>query len=132
MSDIINIIKSLPQLSYVDGASKSSISNAETQLCLTFSSEYRKYLAEFGSIAAKGIELTGLINADYCNVVFITKQEWELNNNIPHTMYVVENTCVDGIIVWQDSKGYIYKSAPNSTPKKIAKSLSDYILKRIK
>ena len=37
-----------------------------------------------------------------------------------------------GIIIWQDSKGFIYKSTPNSTPKKIATSLAKYISKRKK
>ena len=132
MSDIINIIKSLPRLSYIEGASKSAISDAEAQLCLGFSSEYLEYLSEFGSIAAKGIELTGIINADYCNVVSVTKQEWLLNPKIPHNMYVIENTCVDGIIIWQDANGYIYQSTPNSKPKQIAQSLAEYILKRIR
>ena len=132
MTNIIQVIKNLPDLLQLKPASQSQILDAELQLNISFADEYKEYLACFGAIMADGIELSGIANAEHRNVIFLTKTEWELNNNIPHTMYVVENTCVDGIIVWQDSKGYIYKSAPNSTPKKIAKSLSDYILKRIK
>jgi hypothetical protein len=57
----------------------------------------------------------------------VTKQEWELNPNVPHTLYVVENTGVDGIIIWQSSSGEIYMTSPNLQPKQIAKSLNEYI-----
>lgn len=32
-----------------------------------------------------------------------------------------------GIVVWQDANGIIYETSPDSTPKKIAQSLSEYI-----
>ena len=47
-------------------------------------------------------------------------------------MYVIENTCIDGIIIWQDANGIIYKSRPNLEPEKIADSLVDYIKKSMK
>lgn len=127
MSEIISVIKGLPQLSSVAGASKAAIADAEIQLRLSFAEEYKEYLAEFGSIAARGIELTGIIDAEYCHVVSATKQEWELNPKVPHTMYVVENTFVDGRMIWQDTGGAIYQSSPNSGPRKIADSLAEYL-----
>ena len=42
-------------------------------------------------------------------------------------MYVIENTCVDGIIIWQDTKGDIYQTQPNMEPKKIADSMAEYV-----
>ena len=62
----------------------------------------------------------------------VTKKEWELNPQIPHTMYVIENTYIDGIIIWQDTNGSIYQSCPSSEAKQIAASLGDYISIRIK
>ena len=44
-----------------------------------------------------------------------------------YTMYVIENTCVDGIIIWQDTIGSIYQTQPNLKPKKIADSLAEYV-----
>ena len=29
-------------------------------------------------------------------------------------MYVIENAAIDGIIIWQDSDGFIYKTQYNS------------------
>ena len=132
MSKIIEVIKELHKLARVGKIPLEDISNAEHQLCLNFAEEYKEYLAEFGAISAKGIELTGIIAVEYCNVVSITKQEWELNPKVPHTMYVIENTCIDGIVVWQDADGLIYRTGPNSEPKQIASSLADYVLIRTK
>ena len=132
MSQIIDVIKTLPKLARVGHIADEIIKDAERQLSLNFSKEYKEYLSEFGAISAKGIELTGIIEVDYCNVVSVTKQEWNLNPSVPHTMYVVENTFVDGVIIWQNSDGEIYASRPNNSPKLIAKSLAEYIVLRCK
>lgn len=132
MSQIIDIIKTLPKLARVGHISDEVINDAERKLSLNFSKEYKEYLSEFGAISAKGIELTGIIEVDYCNVVSVTKNEWALNPSVPHNMYVVENTFVDGVIIWQNSDGEVYASRPNNSPKPIAKSLAEYIVLRCK
>lgn len=38
-------------------------------------------------------------------------------------MNVFENTCVDGIIIWQDTNGFVYETRKNTEPKQIEKSL---------
>lgn len=45
-------------------------------------------------------------------------------------MYVIENTCVDGVIIWQDTEGIVYKTQPDTEPKKIADSMAEYIKNR--
>ena len=132
MNEIIAIIKELPDLERVGNVSDIDIKDAEIQLHLSFANEYKSYLAEFGAISSHGMELTGIISVEYCNVVSVTKQEWGLNAKVPHTMYVVENTCIDGIIIWQDSSGVVYQTSPNTEPKKVAQSLVEYILNRTK
>ena len=113
-------------------ASGTQITDAELQLRVSFADEYKDYLSAFGAIIADGIELTGIAKSEYRNVVELTKKEWELNPRVPHTMYVVENTCIDGIIIWQDTNGTVYQTSPNTDPKKIAQSLEEYILNRTK
>ena len=81
---------------------------------------------------ADGIELTGIAKSKHRNVIPVTKQEWLLNTNVPHTMYVVENSGVDGIIIWQDTNGVIYQTSPDTQPKQIANSLNEYIVDRTK
>jgi hypothetical protein len=130
MSKIVEIINNLPDLLPLKPATDIDIKDAEIQLRVSFNEEYREYLLAFGAIMADGIELTGIAKSAHRNVVNQTKQERELNPKIPNNMYVVENTGVDGIIIWQDTIGEIYQSSPNKEPKKIADSLSEYISSR--
>lgn len=130
MSNIIEIIKTLPKMSGYKPASKIEISNAEIQLCLNFAEEYKIYLAEFGEASAKGMELTGIISAEYINVVSATKEKWKLYPQVEHNLYVIEDTLVDGIVIWQDSSGTVYQTTPNSEPVKIAESLVQYLEKK--
>lgn len=132
MSNIVKVINSLPDLLPLKPVSAMQITDAELQLRVSFSDEYKEYLSAFGAIMADGIELTGVTKSEHRNVVCLTKKERELNPKVPRTMYVVENTCVDGIIIWQDTKGLVYQTKPNAEPKQIAESLAEYILKRIK
>lgn len=127
MKNIISTIKELPELLSLSPASTIEISDAELQLCLRFSDEYKSYLGEFGAIIADGIELTGIAKSDNRNVVTVTKQEWELNTQVTHNLYVVENVGIEGIIIWQDSNGIVYQTTPNKQPVKIAESLEDYL-----
>lgn len=129
-TDIIKVIKNLPNLLSLKPATKSQIEDAENKLELKFSNEYRIYIETFGSIIANGIELSGIANAKHRNVIFLTQQGKKLNPQIPKNLYVIEDTRVDGIIIWQDSKGFIYQSYPNNKPKQIYNSLKDYILNK--
>lgn len=125
--NIVEVIKMLPDLLPLKPATNTQITDAELQLRVSFAEEYKAYLKEFGAIMADGIELTGIAKSKHRNVVSITEQERALNPNVPHTMYVIENTCVDGIIIWQDTIGSIYQTQPNLKPKKIADSLAEYV-----
>ena len=75
--------------------------------------------------------MTGITKSSHTNVVYATKQEWELNSKVPHTLYAIENLGIDGIIIWQNNKGFIYKTSVNSKPIKIASSLEEYILNQL-
>ena len=118
-NNIVAIIEKLPDLIALKPASEKQISDAEFQLNVCFSDEYKLYLAKFGAIMAE---------ANYRNVVSLTKKERELNPKVSNDMYVIENTKVDGIIIWQDNRGKILETKPNEEPKIIADSLSEYIL----
>ncbi len=129
MSKIIDAINSLEDLLPLKAATSTQITDAELQLRVSFSEEYKEYLRVFGAIMADGIELSGITKAEHRSVVALTKKERKLNPKVPNTMYVVENPHIDGIIVWQDTSGNIYKTLPQNSPKKIAKSLAEYIEK---
>jgi len=132
MTNIVQVIHSLHNLLTLKPATTSQIADAEIQLGVSFANEYKEYLSSFGAIMADGVELTGIAKSEHRNVVNLTKQEWELNCNVPHSMYVIENVGIDGIVIWQDVNGFVYQSVPFSNPKQIATSLVDYILNYIK
>ena len=127
MKKIIEVINNLPDLLPLKPASDTQITDAELQLRVSFAEEYKDYLSEFGAIMADGIELSGIAKAEHRNVVALTKKERELNPKVPNTMYVIENTSVEGITIWQDTKGDIYQTQPNMEPKKIADSMAEYV-----
>lgn len=132
MKTIIEVVKELPKMACVGRISTEAIAAAEEQLQTCFADEYRMYLAEFGAVSARRIELTGIISVDYCNVVSATKAAWELNPQVHHQLYVIENTYVDGVVIWQDSTGAIYQTTPKTKPARIASSLVEYIASRTK
>lgn len=130
MTKIVDLINSLPDMLPLKPATEVQITDAELQLRVRFANEYKEYLKAFGAIMADGIELTGIAKAEHRNVVSLTKKERAINSKVPNTMYVIENTCIDGIVIWQDTKGLVYQTKPESAPQKIASSLEEYILAR--
>lgn len=130
MLKIIDVINDLPELLSTGAADKVAIENAEKELGLKFAAEYKEYLGIFGSVLADDIEITGIAKSKNRNVVTVTEREWELNPQIAHNMYAVENLAIDGIIIWQDETGNIYESMPNEAVKKIANSLAEYVLSK--
>ena len=127
LNDIIETIKNMPDLLPLQPASDTQITDAEIQLRVRFAEDYKKYLKTYGAIIANGIELSGIAKSEHRNVISLTKKERELNPKVPNTMYVIENTCIEGIIIWQDKNGDIYQTQPGTEPKKIASSLVEYI-----
>jgi len=132
VKNIVSLINSLSDLLSLKPATANQINDAELQLGVGFANEYKEYLSAFGAIMADGIELSGIAKSEHRNVIALTKKEWELNSKVPHIMYVVEDTCVDGIVIWQDTNGMIYQTSPNSAPKQISSTLYDYITNRTK
>ena len=127
MNNIIELINSLPELLPLKPATDIQITDAEHRLRVSFSEEYKMYLKHFGAIMADGIDLSGIAKSEHRSVVAMTERERELNSMVPNNMYVIENTHIDGIVIWQDSNGLIYKTQPYKGPQKIADSMADYI-----
>ena len=124
---IIDTIKKIELISTPHPASQQEIAMAEKKLCLKFAKDYREYLRVYGSITFYGHELTGICDAQYKNVVYATLQERECDSSIPVNWYVIERTNIDGIVIWQSTKGAVYQTSPNTKSKKISNSLTEYI-----
>lgn len=130
-SELIEFINDIESLHEIGGVSESEIKKAERALKLSFADDYREYLLNFGCISFTGTEMTGLCKSEYKNVVNATKETWEQEEQVPHNMYLIENTAMDGILLWQDSSGSVYVTKPYQRPKRYASSLLEYIKKSV-
>lgn len=129
MKDIIQIIRNLEDMRFIKPASMEQIIEAAKELGVSFADDYTKYVAKYGVISARGIELTGVTTHERLSVVSVTKKERNMNSNIPANMYVIENIAIDGIIALQDETSKVYTITPNGTPKLSYNSLSEYVEK---
>lgn len=108
------------------GVDNSSIEAAEDALGISFSKEYRAYLEHYGIAAVNGHELTGICKSARTNVVSVT-QGAKLVCDAEDDWYVIEQTNIDGVVIWQASDGVVYQTAPNTKSKKLCGSLAEYI-----
>ncbi|MFV8211283.1 SMI1/KNR4 family protein [Streptococcus pluranimalium] len=129
MENLVDYIKRADDALYGGSIKKSLVKEIEKQLNLTFSDEYKTYLYEFGITAILGHELTGISDSNNTNVKDVTEEEWQYNNLVSHSLYVVEKTGIDGIVIWQNQKGEIYQTFQGTSPVKIYNSLYEFIVK---
>lgn len=126
MKNIIDVLRSMPDFIGSNGRSKEEIELAETMLEVAFARDYRNYLEEIGLACFDGHELTGLTKTDRLNVVAVTMEQRERFGKIASTWYVIEEANIYGIVIWQDTEGFVYEAASNAKVKKVADSLSEY------
>lgn len=127
MNDFIKKIKLMPNFISGNGVESFQIVEAENILNLKFSDEYKHYLSSMGVASADGHEFTGITPIERLNVVNVTLDERKNYPQIPTNLYVIEQTNIDGIVVWQSKTGEVYQTAPNSEPTKLCDSFSEYI-----
>lgn len=127
MENIIDTLRSIPDYIGSNGRTEKIILEAELSLGVAFADDYRQYLEVIGLACFDGHELTGLTDIIRLDVISVTKEQRAINTNIPATWYVVEQTNIDGIIIWQDRMGRVYQASPFGMPTKIANSLLEYI-----
>lgn len=127
MGNIVKTLKKYDDLLSTGGASKEAVEEAEKELGLKFSSEYKKYLLEFGSVVVDGHELTGITTADRLNVVKATLKAKSKIKGIGNALYLVEDLNMDGILIWQDASGTIYESTADGMVSPTSDSLEEYM-----
>lgn len=109
------------------GASTEQIVKAEEALGLNFAADYKEYLCQFGSVSCGGHELTGFSEETSLDVVKVTMENRKKNPNIDMPLYVVEETHMDGIVIWQAPSGEIFQTEYKGIPYKIYNSLLEYV-----
>ncbi|MEG1331841.1 MAG: SMI1/KNR4 family protein [Eubacterium sp.] len=131
MSTIIECIGKLKNLSYLEPVSMTQINDAESNLGLTFSEEYKAYIGKYGCISAKGIELTGICPSKRLNVIDVTNNERKIDTEFPKDMYVIENIAIDGILLLQNKQGEVFEKCIGEKPVKKYGSIAEYIKNEI-
>ena len=127
MSKLTDKMKKMQSFRSRTPATKEQIANAEESLGLSFAKEYKEYLLEFGCASIYGHEFTGICKTTRLDVVSVTTEQKNCFDDIPNDWYVIEETNIDGIVIWQNAKGDIFSKVPNTKPERIAKSFSEYV-----
>lgn len=126
MSELIKAIRSNPSFYAEKGASATQIDQAEKALGLEFAFDFKECLREFGALSVGSHELTGFSSDPNLNIVEVTQMNRQ-KHSVAKNLYVIEETHVDGIVIWQDAEGTVYESTPYSIAKEIANSLAEYL-----
>ena len=127
MSTLSEVFKRKRDFYCEKGASADAIKNAEKILGLKFSDDYREYLQLYGAVSCGGHELTGFSEEAGLNVIDATLKNRTENPNISNLLYVLEETHIDGIVIWQAETGEVLQAEYKEAPKKIFDSLIEYI-----
>ena len=104
-----------------------SIIQAEQALGLSFAEEYKEYLTAFGNVSFLGHIFTGISQFSGINVVTVTNETRRYIPSIEKSMYVIEETHMDGIVIVQDASGQIFQIAPRTPPLKLFDTLENYV-----
>ena len=127
MGSIVDILRGKKYFVCEQGATPAEIEHAQGTLGLTFAEDYRAYLEECGSASYEGHELTGISKDLNLDVVTVTANNIRSNPNVHMPLYVIEETHIDGIIIWQAPDKQIYQTGMGTKPVKIAENLAEYV-----
>ena len=107
-------------------ASDEEIRDAQEKLNVNFADDYREYLKQYGAASFYGHEMTGLCEIPQLNVINVTIEERERNQSISQEWYVIEQTHMDDIVIWQVESGEVFSSDSVKTIK-ICENLLEYV-----
>lgn len=125
--DITTVLEQQEAFESGRSATMEEIFKAEEALTVTFAEEYRFYLQKYGWASCKNHIFTGISPFAGIDVVTVTKKTRKRQPQVPHEYYVIEETQMDGIVIWQSNDGTIYACNPSSQHLKIAESFAEYI-----
>ena len=71
--------------------------------------------------------MTGFSDDEALDVVKATLKNLKKNQNVKTPLYVIEETHMDGIVIWQTASGEIFQTKYKGSPEKIFDSLIKYV-----
>lgn len=126
MYDVIDFLQSKGELLTGKAVAKEDIEKIEEQLGVSFANDYKKIVSTYGFVCVDGHEITGITNAKRLNVYEVTIKERERVTCDMSEMYVIEQTHIDDIVIWQSALGEVYQTNGNHESVKIAEGIVDY------
>lgn len=127
MNSIVQILKNQEDFIGGSGCDLEAIKDTERQIGTNFAEEYREYLKQISLTCFDGHEFTGITDDPRLDVVKVTIEERQHNLKVPDNWYVIEQTNIDGIVIWQANSGEIYQTCSGGRPRKLCNSLADFI-----
>ncbi len=106
---------------------ETEIIDIQEKLNILFADEYKSILRGYGYVCVDGHEITGITNAKRLNVYDVTIKERANISYDLSELYVIEQTHIDGIVIWQSESGEVYQTVADSKPEKIADSIVEYL-----
>ena len=76
-------------------ASKEQIADAENELKLKFSEDYKEYLSTFGAATFYGKELAGICSSERLSVIAVTQRARSFYKSFPNDAYIIEEKLFD-------------------------------------
>ena len=126
MYDVIELLQSKGELLTGKAVPKEAVEKIEEKLGVSFANDYKKIVSTYGFVCVDGHEITGITNAKRLNVYEVTIKERENVACDMSGMYVIEQTHIDNIVIWQSASGWVYQTNGNHEPVKIAEGIVDY------
>ena len=127
MKKFTDIIKEYEDFTAVGGASNEQIKEAEEELGLKFSKEYKEFLKEYGAACANGHEFFGLCESKRLNIIDATLKAKKKNEAISDELYLIEDMGIDKILTWQNEKGELFQTVGMGEPVKLEVKLCEYV-----
>ena len=127
MYDMIEFLQSKGELLTGKAVPKEDVEKIEEQLGVSFANDYKKIVSTYGFVCVDGHEITGITNAKRLNVYEVTIKEREKVVCDMAGMYVIEQTHIDDIVIWQSASGGVYQTNGNHEPVKIAEGIINYL-----
>lgn len=127
MYDVIEFLQSKGELLTGKTVDEGEVEIIEEQLGVSFAADYKKIVSTYGFVCVDGHEITGITNAKRLNVYEVTVKERENVACDMSGMYVIEQTHIDDIVIWQSTSGEVIQTNGNHRPVKIADGIINYL-----
>ena len=108
MSNIVNKMQNIPNLSAIKGCSEEQLKDAQNELDIIFPEEYVEYVKAFGCIDFGATEWTGLNITGRLNTVYATNKEKGVNKAFPKKYFVLEDLAIDAKKIIVNEAGQVY------------------------